>query len=93
MAPVKLGFVGYGIMGERLLRAALDHDPAVLVVTGVWDPSASAMGRLARDLPQVPRLTSAEAVTAACDCLYVASPPAHQLGYARDAKGADPLYM
>jgi predicted dehydrogenase len=88
MSSVRLGIIGYGIMGERLLRAALAHDPAVLAVASVWDPSDAAMQRLARDLPQVPRLTSADAVIAACDCLYVASPPAHHLGYARDAFAA-----
>lgn len=85
MAPIRLGIIGYGIMGERLLRAALNHDPAVIAVAGLWDPSAAAMQRLAADLPQVPRLDSAAAVTAACDCLYIASPPASHLGYARAA--------
>lgn len=84
-APVRLGFIGYGIMGERLLRAALNHDPAVLTVAGVWDPSAPAMARLAKDLPQVTRLASSDAVIAASDCLYIASPPASHLGYARAA--------
>lgn len=84
-APVRLGFIGYGIMGERLLRAALDHDPAVLRVAGVWDPSAPAMTRLQNDLPQVAQLASADAVIAASDCLYIASPPASHLAYARAA--------
>ncbi len=89
MTPVRLGIIGYGIMGERLLRAALDHDPAVLTVAGVWDPADAAMQRLGRDLPQVPRCASADAVIAACDCLYVAAPPAHHLGYAREAFARD----
>jgi predicted dehydrogenase len=84
-APVRLGIIGYGIMGERLLRAALHHDPAVLTVAGVWDPSAAAMARLANDLPQVARLASSDAVIAASDSLYIASPPASHLGYARTA--------
>lgn len=84
-APVRLGFIGYGIMGERLLRAALDHDPAVLTVAGVWDPSAPAMARLQAELPQVARLGSSDAVIAASDCLYIASPPASHLSYARAA--------
>ncbi|MEK9969498.1 MAG: Gfo/Idh/MocA family oxidoreductase [Ferrovibrio sp.] len=84
-APTRLGIIGYGIMGERLLRAALAHDPAVLTVAGVWDPSAAAMTRLQADLPQVAQLASAAAVIAACDCLYIASPPASHLGYARAA--------
>jgi predicted dehydrogenase len=84
-ASVRLGFIGYGIMGERLLRAALDHDPAVLTVAGVWDPSVQAMTRLQADLPQVARIASADAVIAASDCLYIASPPASHLAYARAA--------
>src|SRR3546814_3366945 len=85
MSPIRLGIIGYGIMGERLLRAALNHDPAVVAVAGLWDPSTAAMQRLAKDLPQVPQLDSAVAVIAACDCLYIASPPAFHLNYARDA--------
>src|SRR3546814_12193238 len=85
MSPIRLGIIGYGIMGERLLRAALNHDPAVVAVAGLWDPSTAAMQRLAKDLPQVPQLDSAAAVIAACDCLYIASPPAFHLNYARDA--------
>jgi predicted dehydrogenase len=84
-APVRLGIIGYGIMGERLLRAALNHDPAVLTVAGVWDPAAPAMARLQAELPQVTRLASAAAVIAACDCVYIASPPASHLAYAREA--------
>ena len=30
----RLGFIGFGIMGERLLRAALNHDTAVVTVSG-----------------------------------------------------------
>lgn len=86
---VRLGIIGYGIMGERLLRAALNHDPAVLTVAGVWDPSDAAMQRLAADLPQVARLASAQATIDACDCLYIASPPASHLGYARSAFAAN----
>lgn len=85
MTTTRLGIIGYGIMGERLLRAALNHDPAVLVVSGLWDPSPAAMQRLAKDLPQVARLDDAASVIAGCDCLYIASPPASHLGYARAA--------
>jgi predicted dehydrogenase len=88
-APVRLGIIGYGIMGERLLRAALAHDPAVLAVAGVWDPSAQAMARLQADLPQVTRLASARVVMEACNCLYIASPPASHLAYARAAFAHD----
>jgi predicted dehydrogenase len=80
-----LGFVGYGVMGERLLRAALNHDEATLSVAGVWDPSPAAMARLGRDFPRVPRLPSVDALIEGSDCLYIASPPASHLGYAQMA--------
>ncbi|WP_374449936.1 Gfo/Idh/MocA family protein [Stella sp.] len=82
MAAIRLGFIGFGIMGERLLRAAVAHDPAVLVPSGVWDPSPKAMARLAEALPAVPRLADRAAVLAASDCIYVASPPASHLDHA-----------
>ena len=37
---VRLGIIGYGIMGERLLRAAMAHDPARISVAAVFDPLA-----------------------------------------------------
>ncbi|BBK41334.1 hypothetical protein STVA_13540 [Allostella vacuolata] len=82
MAGIGLGFVGYGIMGERLLRAALAHDPAVLRPVGVWDPSPAAMARLAATFPEVLPFDGPEALVAASDCVYVASPPASHLDHA-----------
>jgi predicted dehydrogenase len=88
MAAVKLGFVGYGIMGERLLRAALAQDPGLIAIAGVWDPEQAALERLGRDLPEVPAIGSADALIEASDCVYVASPPASHLGHARRAIAA-----
>lgn len=85
---VALGIIGFGIMGERLLRAALNHDPAVLRPVAVWDPASEAAARLSAIAPDVPMLESAAAVIAACDCLYVASPPASHLEHARAAFAA-----
>lgn len=88
MAPVALGIIGYGIMGERLLGAALAHDPARLRVAGVWDPAPAAMERLRAAHPDVPWLRRAEAVVEAADCVYVASPPATHLEHAERALAA-----
>jgi predicted dehydrogenase len=85
---VTLGLVGFGIMGERLLRAALAHDPAVIRPVAVWDPAPSAAGRLAAIAPAVPMLDSADAVIAACDVLYIASPPAAHIALAEAAFAA-----
>jgi len=83
---IALGIVGFGIMGERLLRAALTHD--AVRVTGVWDPSPTAAARLVEVAPAVPMLASAEAVIAACDALYVASPPSSHIAHAEAAFAA-----
>jgi len=85
---VGLGIVGFGIMGERLLRAALDHQDAPLRLTGVWDPSPDAAKRLAAIAPGLPMLASAQAVIESCDCLYVAAPPAAHLPLADAAFAA-----
>lgn len=88
MEQVGLGIVGFGIMGERLLRAALGEAGGPVRVTGVWDPSAEAAGRLAGVAPGVPMLGDAAAVIAGCDCLYVAAPPAAHLPLAQAALDA-----
>ncbi len=85
---VKLGIIGYGIMGERLLRAAMNHDQARISVAAVFDPSPAAKARLAADFPAITVLDSAEALIAASDCVYIASPPASHLPLARAALGA-----
>ncbi len=85
---VKLGIIGYGIMGERLLRAAMAHDPSRIAVAAVFDPSPASKARLAADFPDVAIMESADALIAASDCVYIASPPASHLPLARAAMAA-----
>jgi predicted dehydrogenase len=79
IAPIRFATIGFGIMGERLLRAALAHDPQTLVVAGAWDPSAEANARLAKELPQVKAFASLAELLAHCDCVHIASPPLFHL--------------
>lgn len=83
MSAVRLGFIGFGIMGERLLRAATAQDTDAVTVAGVWDPASRAMERLADAFPKVPRMASTHELIEASDCVYVASPPASHVGHAR----------
>ena len=85
---VALGLVGFGIMGERLLRAALAHDPSVIRPVAVWDPSPAAAARLAEIAPGLPMLDSAASVIAACGVLYIASPPSSHIAHAEAAFAA-----
>ncbi|MBP0446852.1 Gfo/Idh/MocA family oxidoreductase [Roseomonas sp. SSH11] len=75
-------------MGERLVRAARDASDMPVALTGVWDPAPEAAARLATVAPEMPLLGSAAAVIAACDCLYVAAPPAAHLPLAEAALDA-----
>lgn len=85
---IGVGIIGAGIMGERLLRAALEHAGDVVHVTGVWDHAPAALDRIAGSLPGVKRAASAEAVIEGAECVYVATPPGTHLGYARAALAA-----
>lgn len=87
-APIALGIIGFGIMGERLLRAALDHAAAEVRPVGVWDPSPAAAARLSAVAPGIPMLGSAAEAIEACECLYIATPPRAHLPLAEAALGA-----
>jgi predicted dehydrogenase len=78
---VRLGFIGFGIMGERLLRAALVHDAMVLTVAGAYDPNPGAAARLQAIDGSLTAFESADAVIAASDVLHIASPPLSHLDY------------
>jgi len=85
---IGVGIIGAGIMGERLLRAALEHADDVVHVTGVWDHAPAALDRVAGSVPGMQRAASAEAVIEGAECVYVATPPGTHLGYARAALAA-----
>ncbi|MEM7021814.1 MAG: Gfo/Idh/MocA family oxidoreductase [Pseudomonadota bacterium] len=89
MVPIGLSIIGYGIMGERLLRAALDHDAPTVRVEGVFDPAPESRERLAGTFPALTRFESAQAAIDAAQCVYVASPPATHVDYAARALAAD----
>jgi hypothetical protein len=61
---VAIGIIGAGIMGERLLGAIVQQDPALVHACGIWDPSPDAMRRMERNFPKVERMPGAAAVIA-----------------------------
>ena len=85
---IGLGIIGAGIMGERMLRAALEQAADTVRIAGLWDPAPPALGRVVAALPGVPLAASAAALIAASDCVYIAAPPASHLAHARAALAA-----
>ena len=88
MTAIGFGIIGAGIMGERMLRAALAHATDSVAIAGLWDPSPSARGRLAAALPALRWYDDPAALIAASDCVYIASPPASHLEHAGAALAA-----
>ena len=62
---ITLGVIGAGIMGERMLRAALEQASELVRVTGIWDPSAEALARIGG---LAPHAGSAASLIAGADC-------------------------
>lgn len=85
---VRLGFIGFGIMGERLLRAARNHDPRVIGMAGVFDPHPATADRLAAIDPGLAVHATAADMIAAADCLHIAAPPSTHLDYLRQCQAA-----
>ncbi len=85
---LKLGVIGAGIMGERMLRAALDHAGDIAQVSGVWDQAPAALERIGAALPGVALAGSAGEVINGAECVYVATPPSSHLDYAGQALAA-----
>lgn len=82
----KIGFIGFGIMGERLLRAGLAHDG--IAISGIYDPAPSAAARLKTIDPKLAAYASAAEVIVASDVLHIASPPSSHLDYLAQCAGA-----
>lgn len=78
-----IGVIGAGIMGERVLRALAEHAADVARVTGVWDQDPQALARAGGTASR-----SVDEVIEGADCVYIATPPATHLGYARAAVAA-----
>ena len=79
---VRIGVIGAGIMGQRLLDAARLHAEDVVEIAGVWDPDPAAMARVAGFATPC---ADADALIEAADCVYIASPPSSHLSHARTA--------
>ncbi len=78
----RIGILGLGVMGERMLRNMRQH-PAFAVVAA-WDPAAAALDRLSQLQPTARAAVDAAALVAdpAVECVYIAAPPSQHLAHA-----------
>lgn len=77
----RVGVIGLGIMGNRMLDRIAQHPD--LETTVGWDPSAEAASRTKASHPKLALASSAEALCKAdLDCVYVSSPPASHIAHA-----------
>lgn len=88
MTDIRLGIIGCGIMGERILRVTLDNSDLGVTLAGVYEPSEARRKELAAELPGAALAESLEGLIAASDCIYIASPPLTHLALARQAMAA-----
>lgn len=82
----KVGIIGLGIMGQRMLEHMVRHDRFDPVA--LWDPSAVACAQAGQIAPGARIAASAEEVIAASDLVYLACPPIPRKAYALAAAGA-----
>jgi predicted dehydrogenase len=78
----RIGILGLGVMGERMLRNMRAH-PAFEVVAA-WDPTAAALEKLSQLQPTAHAAADAAALVAdpAVECVYIAAPPSLHLEHA-----------
>jgi predicted dehydrogenase len=78
----RIGIIGLGVMGERMLRNMAKHGG--FAVVAAWDPVEETRQKLGAIAPAARFLGDAAALVGddAVDCVYIAAPPASHLGYA-----------
>ncbi len=86
-----IGVIGLGIMGRRMITNVVKHSR--LAIAGAWDPDAQACADAAAETPGLAIMADADAVIAAADLVYVATPPLWHRDYADRAMAAEkPLF-
>ena len=87
----KTGVIGLGIMGRRMITNLVNHDR--FTNPCAWDPHQQACADAVAETPGLTIMGSADAVIAAADLVYIATPPLWHREYAERAMAAGkPVY-
>jgi predicted dehydrogenase len=78
----RIGIIGLGVMGERMLRNMAKH--AGFAVVAAWDPDGETAPKLNAVAPAARFARDGAELAAASDvdCVYIAAPPSTHLAYA-----------
>ena len=89
MNEIRVGVIGLGSIGLRMLAAFEEHPD--FVATLAWDPSSGAVEAARAAFPDLRIADSASEVTGTqgLGLVYVACPPEHHATYALAAQSAD----
>ncbi len=89
MNEIRVGVIGLGSIGLRMLAAFEEHPDFVGILA--WDPSSGAVEAARAAFPDLRIAVSASEVTGTrgLDLIYVACPPDHHATYALAARSAD----
>ena len=88
-AKHKTGVIGLGIMGRRMITNMANH--ARFTNPCAWDPNWQASADAEAETPGLIIMENADAVIAAADLVYIATPPLWHREYAERAAGK-PVY-
>lgn len=85
---INVGFIGLGIMGQRMLAAVATHPE--FSIGHVWDLAPAAVANVTGRYPQATPAASAAALISSpeVDVVYIATPPATHLDYVLKALAA-----
>lgn len=85
----KVGIIGLGIMGQRMIYNMVRHPKFEL--TAIWDKNLSACKKIKEAHPDVHLAQSAEELVeeASLDLIYIATPPSTHIPYIRLAMEKD----
>ena len=90
-ATHKTGVIGLGIMGRRMIINMVNHDR--FTNPFAWDPNPQACADAVAETPGLIIIEGADAVIAAADLVYIATPPLFHREFAQRAMEAGkPVY-
>ena len=82
----KVGVIGAGVMGRRMVRGLMEHSGFVAPL--IWDIQAEASEKIAVEFSEVEIAADVDSLVAAVDAVYISTPPSTHLAYCEQVLAA-----